>query len=461
MVTIDNTVASLRAAFGGETLVPGDEGYDQARAIWNGAFDRHPAVIARCRSTADVIDVVRFADESGLPLAIRGGGHSLAGLSTCDDGIVLDLSAMREVQVDPETRTARTQPGATWADFDAATQAHGLASTGGLISHTGVGGLTLGGGIGWLMRKYGLAADNLTAAEVVTAAGTIVRASSVEEPELLWALRGGGGNFGVVTTFEFRLHPVGPSVLGGLMAWPLDRGTEVLRAYRSWSTELPDAFTTMAAVITAPPAPFVPRGLVGRKILGIPGCWCGDIETGLGALAPMRALQPEIDIFGPMPYVALQSMLDEGAPPGIRAYTRSGYTADLSDGLIDAIVEHGGRMASPFSQIHFHQMGGAVARVDEDDTAFGNRRAAFAYTVNAMWMDPSEDGRHEPANREAVQAFAPFSTGGVYVNFLGDEGQARVRAAYGDAKYARLAGLKARFDPDNLFRLNQNIQPAR
>ena len=358
-----------------------------------------------------------------------------------------------------DERTAHVQAGATWADFDAATQAHGLASTGGLISHTGVAGLTLGGGIGWLMRAHGLAADNLTGAELVTASGDVVHASSGEQPELLWGLRGGGGNFGVVTSFEFRLHRLGP-VVGGLMGFPIDRGREVLQRYRAWAAEIPDEFTTIAAVVTAPPAPFVPPELVGRKIVGLVGCWCGEPDEGVSSLAPLREMQPAFDVFGPMPYPVLQGMLDEGAPPGIRSYTRSGYTADLSDGMIDAALEHGGAMPSPFSQLHLHHMGGAVARVGEDDTAFGNRRAAYAYNVNSLWMDPSEDELHEETNRQFATALAPFSTGGVYVNFLGNEGAARIRAAYGDAKFERLTALKRTFDPENLFRLNQNIEPA-
>ena len=460
MVAVGNAeLQSFKARFGGVTLSPGDDGYDETRALWNGWFDKRPAVIARCQTTEDVVSVVGFARETGLPLAIRSGGHSLAGLSSCDDGIMLDLSLMRDVVVDPDARTATVQAGATWADFDAATQAHRLASTGGLISHTGVAGLTLGGGIGWLMRKFGLAADNLIGADLVTASGEIVRASSSEQPGLLWGLRGGGGNFGVVTSFEFRLHPVGP-VVGGLMGFPLDRGRDVLRRYRAWAAEAPDEFTTIAAVITAPPAPFIPPDLVGQKVVGLAGCWCGEQEAGEIALGPLRELGPGFDVFGPMPYPALQAMLDEGAPHGIRSYTRSGYLADLSDGAIDAALEHGANMRSPFSQLHLHHMGGAVARVGEDDTAFGNRRAAYAYNVNTMWMDPSEDAMQEASNREFSSALAPFSTGGVYVNFLGNEGEARIRAAYGDAKFQRLAELKRRFDPDNLFRLNQNIPPA-
>jgi FAD/FMN-containing dehydrogenase len=461
METIDrNTdVASFTATFGGTALTPADHGYDEARAIWNGSFDRRPAVVARCRNAVDVADVIGFARDSGLPLAVRSGGHSLSGLSAVDDGIVLDLSQMRAVEVDPGERVARAQAGATWADFDAATQAHGLASTGGLISHTGVAGLTLGGGIGWLMRKHALACDNLMAADLVTATGDVVRAGP-DDPELLWGLRGGGGNFGVVTSFEFRLRPVGPIVLGGLLLFPLDNGTEVLRRYRSWAGDAPDEMTTVVAILTAPPAPFVPEDLVGRKALAIAGCWCGDQDAGASAVATLRALRPAADVFGPIPYVALQGMLDEGALHGRRNYVRSGYLPELGDGTIEALLEHGAAMPSPFSQIHLFQMGGAVARVGEDDTAFGHRRAAYAYGLNSTWDDPAEDELHETANRALADALTPFSTGGVYVNFLGDEGRDRIRSAYGDATYERLARLKARMDPANLLRLNQNIEPA-
>jgi FAD/FMN-containing dehydrogenase len=461
MTTLGETdrLATFARSFEGETVLPGDDEYDTARAVWNGSFDRRPALIARCRSADDIAAVIRLARDTGLPLAVRGGGHSLAGLSSIDDGIVLDLSRMREVGVDPAGRTARVQPGATWGVFDAATQEHGLASTGGLISTTGVAGLTLGGGIGWLMRQHGLACDNLISADVATASGEVVRTSSASEPELLWGLRGGGGNFGVVTSFEFRLQRVGP-VVGGLALFPIERGHDVLRMYREWSADLPDAFTTLAGVVTAPPAPFVPPDIVGTKVVALLGCWCGASDRGLEILEPVRAMTPVADAFGPISYTALQGMLDAGAPPGQRNYVRSGYVADLSGGLIDTVLDHGSRMPSPFSQIHFHQMGGAVARVGEQDTAFGNRRAAFAFNLISTWTDPAEDDLHERANRELMEAVVPFSTGGVYVNFLANEGEARVRAAYGHAAYERLAALKRSYDPGNLFRMNQNIPPA-
>ena len=457
--TQDEAALAAKRTFKGEALAPGDPEYDEARAIWNGYVDKRPAVILRCRSAVDVAQAVNIARESGLQVAVRGGGHSAPGLCTCEGGVLIDLSQMRTVTVDPDSRVAVAEPGARWGDYDAATHAHGLASTGGLVSTTGVAGLTLGGGIGWLMRKHGLACDNLMAAEAVTAAGEVVRTNGSEEPELLWGLRGGGGNFGVVTRFEFRVHPV-DVVIGGLALFRIEQGGEVLSAYARWASDLPDEFTTLAAVLTAPPAPFVPPDLAGRKVVAIVGCWCGDPQTGMEALVPIRALGPAADVFGPMPYPALQGMLDEGAPPGVRNYFRSGYAADLSDGLIDTVLEHGARMPSPMSQIHIHQMGGAVARVGEDDTAFSHRRAAYAYNVVSIWTDPSEDALQIGANADLAAALQPFSTGGVYVNFLGDEGSARVRAAYGQAKYERLARLKKRFDPENLFRLNQNIEPA-
>ena len=454
-----DTIDALGAGFGGAVLEPGDAGYEDARKVWNGMIDRRPAAVLRCRSTGDVAAAVLHARRSDGPVAVRGGGHSVPGLGTCEGGLVIDLSPMRSVEVDPDGRTAHVQPGATWRDLDAATAEHGLATTGGLISTTGVAGLTLGGGIGWLMRKHGLSCDNLVAAEVVTADGDVVGTSSASEPELLWGLRGGGGNFGIVTSFEFRLHPV-DTVVGGLAMFPIERGGEILRGYRDWADGLDEEFTTLAAVATAPPAPFVPAELVGRKVVAVMGCWCGDPASGEAVLEPIRRLGPAVDLFGPMPYPVLQTLGDEGAPAGLRNYFRSGYASGLADGLIDAVLEYGARLPSPLSQIHLHQMGGAVARVGEDDTAFSNRRAAYAFNLVSTWPGAAEDDANISANSELADTLAPFSTGGVYVNFLGDEGGARVRAAYGEGKFDRLRRLKGRFDPGNLFRVNQNIPPA-
>ena len=460
MVTAAGNAARRFAdAFPGDAVTPGDERYETVRRVWNGAIDRRPAVIARCTTVDDVVAAVRLARDTGLRIAVRSGGHSTPGLSTCDGGVMVDLSPMRQVEVDPGARLAHVEPGATWHDFDTATHAYGLASTGGLISSTGVAGLTLGGGIGWLQRKHGLACDNLIAAQVVTADGDVVEASSEQAPELLWGLRGGGGNFGIVTRFAFRLHPV-REVYGGMVMFPIVDGARVLRTYRTWVADLPDELTTLAGIMTAPPAPFVPPGLQGQKVVAVIGCDCGDRADAERRLAAIRDLNPALDLFGPMPYPALQSMADAGAPPGLRNHFKSGYTAALSDGLIDVVLEHGARLPSPMSQIHLHQMGGAVARVGEDDTAFSNRRAAYAFNLIATWTDPSEDGTHIAGNRELAAALEPFSSGGVYVNFLGDEGAARVRAAYGEAKYARLARLKRVYDPENVLSLNQNIPPA-
>jgi FAD binding domain/Berberine and berberine like len=450
--------AAFRAAFGGEVVTPGDAGYDAARAVWNGTVTTRPALIARCQTVVDIVSAVKLARTTAGPPAVRAGGHSIAGLSS-GDGLVIDLSAMRGVRVDPDRRVAVVEPGATWADFDAATAAHGLATTGGLVSTTGVAGLTLGGGIGWLQRRYGLTCDNLVGADVITASGELVRASDTDRPELMWGLRGGGGNFGVVSSFEFALHPVS-TVLGGLMLFGWDRAAEVLAAFRDWTSELPDDGSMLAAVMTAPPAPFVPEHLVGRPVLGIVGCWCGDLDSGQAALGAMRELKPDVDLFGPMPYPALQGMLDEGAPSGARNYFRAGYARTLSDPMIEVLVEHGSRLPSPMSAIHIHQMGGAVARVGDGATAFGNRDAAFAYNLVSTWFDPAEDALNIDANRALATALEPESTGGAYVNFLGDEGDARVRAAYGEPTYSRLAQLKRTYDPENLFRRNQNILPA-
>jgi FAD/FMN-containing dehydrogenase len=447
-------IAGLSSGFGGQLLGPGDQGYEEHRRVWNGMIDKRPALIARCHTEGDVVAAVNFAREHGLLLAVRGGGHSFAGFSTCDGGLVLDLSPMQAVEVDPDRRVARAAGGVTWSIFDAATHAHGLASTGGLISTTGIAGLTLGGGIGWLQRKCGLACDNLLSVRLVTAAGEIVRASEAENAELFWGLRGGGGNFGVVTSFEFRLHPVG-SVVGGLMLFAASRAAEVMRSYREYVRDCPDELTTWLSAITAPAADFVPDDLQGRAALALLACHCGDPADAELALQPLRNLGPAVDLIESMPYPALQSMLDEDLPPGVRCYLKAGYTAELTDPLIDAIVEHTSAMPSPSSTFDFHHMGGAVARVSDDATAFSARRSAFCFNIVGVWHEAADDHVNRAWVRQFASALEPFGTGGVYVNFTAEPGA--VASAYSDKQYARLRALKDQYDPTNLFRLNQNI----
>jgi hypothetical protein len=455
-MTITADITALFAShFTGETITPNDARYDAAREVWNGMVQGHPAVIARCHNIADIVSAVALCRDASVHPAIRAGGHSVAGLST-GDGVVIDLTAMQRVDVDPSARRARVQPGATWHDFDAAGAPHGLATTGGLISTTGVAGLTLGGGIGWLQRRYGLSCDNLVAADVVTAAGDIVHADADEHSDLLWALRGGGGNFGVVANLEFAMHPVA-TVYSGLMLWPFDRARDVLNKFRRWAADLADDGSMLISIMTAPPAPFVPADLVGQRVIGLIGCWCGDLDAGAAAMQPMRDLGPAVDLFGPMPYPALQSMLDAGAPIGLRNYFRTGFLDALDDAVIDVLIEQGAAMPSPMSQIHVHQMGGAVAR---GESAFANRDAAFTYDLISTWIEPGEDDVHVAANGVAAQALAPLSTQRAYVNFLTSNDADTVRSAYGPDIYGRLARIKREFDPTNMFRVNQNVTPA-
>jgi FAD/FMN-containing dehydrogenase len=455
---------AFRAGFDGDVVAVTDEGYDAARSVWNGTVDARPALVAHCRSVDDIVAGVAIARAAGCDLAVRAGGHSVAGLSVCDDGVVLDLRAMNAVAVDPERRTATVGAGATWAELDAATAAHGLGCTGGLISTTGVAGLTLGGGIGWLQRKYGLSCDNLIAADIVTAEGEVVRTTESERPELLWGLRGGGGNFGVVAQFEFRLHPVS-TVLGGLMLFPFPQARDLLTTFRDWAPDAPDDASMLIAIMTAPPEPFVPTELVGQTVIGLVGCWCGDLDAGMAAIAPFRALGPAVDVFGPMPYVALQGMLDAGAPKGLRNYFRSGFLDDLDDEVIDVLLDHGARLPSPMSALHLHQMGGAVGRVSPAQSAFSGRSAGYTYNLVSTWVDSAEDDIHVAANRAFADALAPLAAPGRYVNFMADEGPEPgldpVRSAYGSAAYDRLSRLKREYDPANLFHRNQNVAPAR
>jgi FAD/FMN-containing dehydrogenase len=456
----DATIAELEQSVRGEVIRPGDESYDDARAIWNGVHDRHPALILRCAGVADVMRGVEFARSQDLLLAVRGGKHSIPGFSTCDDGMVLDLSPMQAVRVDRQARTARAEAGVTWSVLDHETQAHGLATTGGLVSTTGIAGFTLGGGIGWLMRKHGLTCDNLVSADVVTADGCLRHASEDENPDLFWGLRGGGGNFGVVTSFEYRLHPVGPMITAGPVFYPGERAAEILRFWRDWASGAPDELTTMVSLLTAPPAPFLPEAWHGRPLVGILAAHSGSVEEGERATRPLRELgDPVADLIGPIPYVAMQSLIDPLWGPGAHSYFKAGWMEGLDDAAIDTLVRNRDAVTSPKSEIHVQHVGGAVARVPADATAFGERSAPFLLNVIASTF--TADGYDDAVGwaQELYRDMTPALSGGTYVNFLSNEGDERVRAAYGD-KYDRLVALKDRYDPTNLFRLNQNIAPS-
>jgi FAD/FMN-containing dehydrogenase len=461
-VTVSTTTTRRPTGFRGSLFRPGDDGYDDARRIWNGAIDRRPALIARCADEADVVSALAFARESGLPLAVRSGGHGVAGYAIAHSGVVIDLSALKGIAVDPSARTARAQAGVLLGELDAATQRRGLAAPAGIVTHTGLAGLTLGGGIGWLMRRHGATVDNLLSARVVTADGEVVTASERDEPDLFWALRGGGGNFGIVTEFELRLHEVGPAILGGPVYYALEEGASVLRAYRDAVAEAPDALTTILNLRRIPPLPFLPEELHGRHAITVSACWCGDLDEGERVVRPLRALgTPLADLLVPRPFVELQRLFDAAVPHGWHYYWRSLETPPFSGDAIDALVEQTARITSPLSYTIVFQLGGALARVPGDATAYPQRDAAFNVNVNAAWLGGDERaGEHVRWARNAYDALAPHSNGRVYVNFLADEDGDRVRAAYGPAKYERLAALKRRYDPANVFRLNQNITPA-
>jgi FAD/FMN-containing dehydrogenase len=446
--------------FRGELLAPEDAGYDQARRLWNGAIDRRPALIARCTSAADVRAGIEHARSSGLPLAVRGGGHNVAGTASCDGGLVLDLSPMKEVRVDPGSGSVWAQAGLLWGELDQATQRFGLATTGGIVTHTGVAGLTLGGGIGWLMRRHGLTCDNLLAVELVTADGRLVRVDGRTHPELFWGVRGGGGNFGVVTAFRFRLHRVGPQVLAGPVLYPAEQAGQVLRGYRSWAADAPDEVSTVVNLRLAPPLPIVPERLRGVPVVTVVCCYAGaDPDAGERLLAPVRRLgTPLLDLVAARPYTAHQATFDATVPHGLHYYWRSHYLDELGDGAIDTLADHAWSHRSPWSYTILFQLGGAVRRVPEEATAFSGRGAGYALNVNAVATDGDRFPEQAVWARRTWEAMGPHGNG-VYVNFLDREGNERVRAAYGEATWRRLAALKRTWDPDNLFRLNQNIIP--
>lgn len=448
------------AAFTGTLLTPESPGYDDARRVWNGAIDRRPAFIARCRTADDVVAALALARRGDLAVAVRGGGHSIPGWSVCDGGLVVDLTPMKGIRIDPASRTAVVEPGVSWGEFDAAAQAHGLATPGGEISHTGVAGLTLGGGIGWLSRMHGLSCDNLTGVELVTATGDLVRVDDASDPDLMWGLRGGGGNFGVVTAFTFRLHAVGP-VPGGVVFFPGERAPEVLRLYRDLGAVAPRELSLVAVQVTAPPAPFVPEELRGRPVAGISAAWFGDPDEGERMLSPIQTAlgRPSIDLLGVLSYCGLQQSVDASAPWGMRAHVKSDFLDEFDDAALDALADHAARRTHPLSHVLLRRLGGAIADVPAGETAFAHRGAAHMTTIVGVW-DPGADPAAEvewtrrtwDANRRLAR--------GTYVNHLEDEGVARVREAYPAATFDRLTALKTRLDPDNVFRHNQNIPPS-
>jgi FAD/FMN-containing dehydrogenase len=449
---LDTTaVDDLRARMRGPLLAAGEEGYDAARRIWNAMIDNRPCLIARCAGTADVLEAVRFAATQGLLVSVRGGGHNVAGTAVCDDGLMIDLSLMKGIHVDPAAQTAWAQPGVLWQDFDHETQAFGLATTGGVVGETGIAGLTLGGGVGWLVRKHGLVCDNLLAADVVTADGQLRRATSHENAELFWGLRGGGGNFGVVTAFQYRLHPV-PAILGGLVIHPRAAARDVVRFHRDFVASAPEELTSYVALLTTPD---------GLPVVGVASCYCGDLREGERVLSPLRKFgSPLVDQMQPMPYTGMQGLFGPSFPWGHRNYWKSSFLRELPDAAVDAVVTHADRGRSPLSAVVLEYYGGAASRVAPGATAFPHRAATYNLIVLGQWREATEDPVHIAWARDLWDAIQPWSSGAVFMNALGEDASPNaVREAYG-ANYARLAALKATVDEKNLFRLNQNIAPA-
>jgi FAD/FMN-containing dehydrogenase len=452
------TPAELREQVRGETITAEDAGYEEARRVYNAMIDRRPRVIVRASDTGDVVAAVNFARENDLPVAIRGGGHSVPGFGTADDAVVIDLVGMQDVDVDPGAKTARAQGGATWGVFNDATHKHGLATTGGVVSTTGIGGLTLGGGIGYLARGVGLSADNLVSAEVVTADGRKLTASERENEDLFWALRGGGGNFGVVTQFEFQLHPVA-EVYGGPILFAVDDAATVLSFYRDFMKDAPEQLGGFPAWQIAPPLPFIPEDRHGEPFLIFIACWAGPIEDGEAALAPLREVAPVVaEQVGAIPYPALNSAFDALVPPGLQHYWKANFVKELTDEAIEAHLEHAPKLPAVNSTVHIYPINGAAHRVAPDATAFAYRDANFATVIAGMWPDPAENEANIDWVRGFYDATAPLSEEGGYINFMADDDQGRIRANY-KGNYDRLVDVKRKYDPENVFRLNQNIKP--
>ncbi len=444
-------VEELRGNLRGELLCPSDDGYDEARSIWNAMFDKRPALIVRCAGVSDIISSVNFARTNSVSVAVRGGGHNVSGSGACDGGRMLDMSRLKGVHVDPVSRTARAEPGLTWGEFDRETQAFGLATTGGICSETGIAGVTLGGGFGWLMRRHGLAVDNLVSVDVVSADGQLRKASATENADLFFGVRGAHSNFGVVTSLEYRLHPVGPTVLAGMVLHPLEKAGEVLKFYREYNSQAPDEMSAWAALLTSPD---------GHPMVAILTCYIGPSEAGEKVVRPLKEFGPPIaDMIQRMPYVKSQSLVDEIFPRGRSNYWKSNLLRELSDGAIHTLVEGFRDVTSPYSSVLIEQLGGAVSHVGKDATAFNHRASPYDLVIMPMWSDPAESEKHIRWADELWRAMQPFSSGGVYVNYLGSEGEERIKAAYG-TNYERLVTLKNKYDPMNLFRLNQNIKPT-
>jgi FAD/FMN-containing dehydrogenase len=451
------TLAELAQSVRGELLTPDSDGYDEARSIWNAAHDRRPALIMRCRGVADVIRGVQFARSEDLPLAVRGGGHSIPGFSTVDGGVVLDLSGMTSVRVDPQARRAVAEAGSLWQHVDHETQSFGLAVTGGLVSTTGIAGFTLGGGIGWLVRRCGLTADNLVGADVVTADGQLLRASADEHPDLFWALRGGGGNFGVVTSFEYALHEVGPTVHAGAVFYPGEHARTILEGYREACANAPDELSTVVNLTTAPPAPFLPESVHGKPVVAVLGMWSGPLADGDRHTAAIRGLAPVVaDLFGPMPYVAMQSLIDGLYPRGLHNYFRSAFLPELDEPRVSSLLRSYRDVPNALTEMHIHHLGGAMSRVPAGDTAFATRDQEFV--LNAVARTPDATGF--AAVRDWARAATDAMGGGMYVNFTGEAGADQVRGSYPTGTYERLVAVKDRYDPANVFRLNQNVKPS-
>jgi FAD/FMN-containing dehydrogenase len=461
LVGVDQAaVGDLERSFRGELVRPGGPAYEEHRRVWNGSIDRYPALIARCTSLQDVIAAVRFGRRSGLPVAVRSGGHSFPGLSVADGALVIDLRPMNAIQVDPEARTVRAQAGALLGELDQATQAHGLAVPSGIVTTTGMAGLTLGGGIGWLMRKYGLTIDNLLGVELVTADGELVKANESDNADLFWGVRGAGGNFGIVTEFEFRAHPVGPTVLAGPILWAMKDSPKVLRWYRDWIADAPDELTTVVVHRKAPPLPAIPAELHGKQVVMVIACYAGSVEDGERVVRPLRGFgSPLLDLCTPKPFLAHQAMFDPSFPRGRWYYFRSCDVDSLTDEVIDITADRALQMRSPLNAFPIFHLGGAISRVDDTSTAFSGRGAGHTFNINATTESSDGFAEEREWSRSFWSALEPYHRS-VYVNFLMDEGEERIRQAYGADRYDRLKALKRKYDPDNFFRLNQNIPPA-